>query len=246
MPKSTAQVLAEQQRGADRLRQPPSTAVTIPQAARSTALTVPTRTALDSYLDATAPSAFSGRLVKFSKEGKFVIADSGDAVDDTIDFVALCDEVLVGWLKFNGENTPPDRVQGLLYEGFALPPRETLGDLDQTKWEAGLTGAPEDPWLHQMNLVLQHGATGEIFTFSTTSKTGRRAIVDLLRHYNRLHASDDDLYPVVRLKASGFQHKRVGWVATPLFVIVGKAPRNSAAKPDTSIGADMNDELPWQ
>jgi hypothetical protein len=186
MPKSTAQVLAEQQRGADRLRQPPSTAVTIPQAARSTALTVPTRTALNSYLDATAPSAFSGRLVKFSKEGKFVIADSGDAVDDTIDFVALCDEVLVGWLKFNGENTPPDRVQGLLYEGFALPPRETLGDLDQTKWEAGLTGAPEDPWLHQMNLVLQHGATGEIFTFSTTSKTGRRAIVDLLRHYNRL------------------------------------------------------------
>jgi hypothetical protein len=86
-------------------------------------------------------------------------------------------------------------------------------------------------------------ATGEQ---NTTSKTGRRAIVDLLRHYNRLHASDDDLYPVVRLKASGFQHKRVGWVATPLFVIVGKAPRNSAAKPDTSIGADMNDELPWQ
>jgi hypothetical protein len=52
--------------------------------------------------------------------------------------------------------------------------------------------------------------------------------------------------PVVRLRPGGFQHRdeRIGWVATPTFCVVGRAPRDSAVKPDTSIGADMNDELP--
>jgi hypothetical protein len=44
----------------------------------------------------------------------------------------------------------------------------------------------------------------------------------------------------------GFQHRdeRVGWVATPVFAVVGRTPKDSAAKPDTSLAADMNDEIP--
>jgi len=51
---------------------------------------------------------------------------------------------------------------------------------------------------------------------------------------------------VVRLKIGGFQHRddRVGWVKTPVLAVVGRAPKDSAAKPDTSIAADMNDEIP--
>jgi hypothetical protein len=33
-------------------------------------------------------------------------------------------------------------------------------------------------------------------------------------------------------------------VDVPVFVVVGRAPRDSAAKPDTSIGAYLNDEIP--
>src|SRR5262249_40580685 len=46
---------------------------------------------------------------------------------------------------------------------------------------------------------------------------------NLLRHFDRLRRSDPDIYPVVRLKPSGFNHKdeRVGWVHTPSFVVVG-------------------------
>jgi hypothetical protein len=205
------------------------------------------RTAVQAYLDEIAPSAFSGRLIKFNKDGKFATPDTGDVIDENADFMALCDEVQVGWIKFNGENAPPDRIQGLLYEGFVMPLRSTLGDTDETKWEKGLSGQPQDPWQHQMSLVLQEVSTQEIFTFTTTSQTGRRAVGALLRHYERLRRVPEDLYPVVRLKTGGFEHKdpRVGWVATPQFVVVGKAPKNTAVKPDTSVGADMNDAIPF-
>ena len=56
-----------------------------------------------------------------------------------------------------------------------------------------------------------------------------------------------DELPVVKLKTGGFMHKddRIGFVTTPLFAVVGRAPRDSAAKPDTSIDADMQDEIPF-
>ena len=54
-----------------------------------------------------------------------------------------------------------------------------------------------------------------------------------------------DELPVIRLGKGGFQHRdtRVGFVSTPVFVVVGRAPRDSAAKPDTSIGAYLDDKL---
>ena len=79
------------------------------------------------------------------------------------------------------------------------------------------------------------------------SITGRRAIGNLLRHYDRLVKTHPDFYPVIRLKVGGFQHRddRVGWVNVPVLAVVGRAPKDSAAKPDTSLAADMGDEIPF-
>jgi hypothetical protein len=134
-----------------------------------------------------------------------------------------------------------------VYKGFVMPKRESLGDLDPTQWPQGLSGQPSDPWQHQMSMVLQNTDTQALYTFSTSSQTGRRAVTNLMAHFNRMQTRDPDAYPVVRLKPSGFEHKdsRVGFVHTPSFVVVGRAPKNSAAKPDTSIEADMNDALPF-
>jgi len=55
-------------------------------------------------------------------------------------------------------------------------------------------------------------------------------------------------YPVIRLKLSGFNHRdeRVGWVPTPAFAVVGKAPRHAVGTvPDTSRAADMDDDVPF-
>lgn len=220
---------------------PPSrTAVAPPDAAR--------RTEVARYIDEIAPASIVGRLIKFGKEGVFVTADDSEPVPEMADFLALCDETLVGWIKFSHEDdTPPERVMGVLYDGFLMPRRETLGDTDATQWEPGLSGQPEDPWRHQVCLVLQNTETKEFYTFATTSLTGRRAVGNLLKHYDRMQRTNPGEVPIVRLKAGGFNHRddRIGWVAVPVFAVVGRAPRDSAAKPDASIGGDMSDSIPF-
>jgi hypothetical protein len=145
------------------------------------------------------------------------------------------------------EDAPPDRVMGLLYDGFVMPARETLGDTDPASWDMGLDGKPADPWQHTIYLVLQNADTAELSTFTTSSKTGRRAVGNLLRHYDRMQKTNPGELPVVKLKKGGFAHRdeRIGWVAVPVFVVCGRAPMDSAAKPDTSMKANLEDEIPF-
>lgn len=207
-----------------------------------------TRTHVQTYLDEIAPASIVGRMVKFdAKSGRFFTADDDEEISADDDFVVLVDQTLIGRVKFNGKGEPPDRRMGLLYDGFVMPDRKDLGDNDQAKWEIGLDGKPADPWQHHIYLVVQNVATGELFTFVTSTDTGRRAAGTLLRHYDRLTKTHPDMYPVVRLKVGGFNHRdeRVGWVNTPMFAVVGRMPKDSAAKPDTSLASQMDDELPY-
>jgi hypothetical protein len=211
-----------------------------------TAVTIPdNRTPEQKYIDEIAPSSIAGKLIKFSKEGEFVVAETDEELSADDDYIALCDETLIGWIRFR-DDAPPDRYQGLLYDNFIMPERRALGDNDPNEWPLGLNQQPADPWQHQVCLVLQSPKTQELFTFATSSQTGRRAVGNLLRHYDRMRRTDKDSYPVVRLKPSGFVHRdeRVGWVPVPAFAVVGHTPKSSAAVPDTSLSADLNDELP--
>jgi hypothetical protein len=227
---------------------PASTAVA--PAKSATAVAMPdNRTSVQKYVDEIAPASIVGRLIKFSKDGSFVTADDGETVPEAAEFLALCDETLVGWIKFNREkdsDAPPERAMGLLYNGFIMSRRDALGDTDKTQWEPGLSGEPEDPWQHQVCLVLQNTETKELYTFATTSQTGRRAVGNLLKHFDRMQRANAGEVPVVRCKSGGFNHRdeRIGWVPVPVFAVVGRAPRDSAAKSDTRIEADMNDEIP--
>ena len=129
-----------------------------------------TRTPQQAYLDEIAPpSSLVGRPIKFDgKAGKWLFSDTDEEIGPNTDFIALCDEILIGWIKFNGKGEQPDRIQGLLYDGFIMPPQSTLPDRDPSKWELGLSGEPDDPWQHQMCLVLQSPGTHELGTFATT------------------------------------------------------------------------------
>ena len=53
------------------------------------------------------------------------------------------------------------------------------------------------------------------------------------------------MFPVIRLKKGGYDHKdpRVGWVNTPVFAVVGRHAKDDTAKPDTSLGAQMDDQI---
>ena len=106
---------------------------------------------------------------------------------------------------------------------------------------------PEDPWRHQMYLVLQEPKTQALYTFVTSSVTGRNGVGKLLRHYDRMRRNDPNSYPVVRLKPSGYQSKKpgVGWVHTPSFV----GFRAYAKKFDGGAGhkcrCRLQDEIPF-
>ena len=135
----------------------------------------------------------------------------------------------------------------MVYDGFIMPARETLGDRDETPvGDRAQTAQPEDPWQHPITSSLQHTDTAELFTFVTTSKTGRRAVGTLLRHYDRLRVTHPGELPVVQLRTGGFStttRASAGW-PSPAFVVVGRQPADGVAKPDdTPMGALLDDEI---
>ena len=89
--------------------------------------------------------------------------------------------------------------------------------------------------------------TLELFTFVTSTKTGRRAVGNLLRHYNRTQKTNPNELPVVRLRTGGFQHKTPVSASSSRRSLssLGRQPRDSVAKPDTSIGTYLNDDIPF-
>ena len=178
-----------------------------------------------------------------TKDGDFATVDDNKTVPEDAEFVLLAEETQIGWLKFAGAGEAPERHMGLLFDGFEMPSRKSLGDLDPTAWELGLDNQPADPWQHQINIVLQSTATNELYTFSTSSKTGGAQFGNMLRHFERMQRTRPGELPVVRLGKGGYQHKdaRVGWVDTPVFVVVGRAPRDGAAKSDNPL----SDPIPF-
>ena len=59
-----------------------------------------TRTAEQRYVDEISPSMIAGQMVKFAKDGTFVIAETEEEISPDIDFIALCDETLIGGSGF--------------------------------------------------------------------------------------------------------------------------------------------------
>jgi hypothetical protein len=248
MTRTTEQALRQQQQDAERdQRQPPTAKVPAPTTSTAVAPADDDRAARNRYLEDIA-GGMPGRLFKFStKVNEFVTVDDGSDVETNVDYVALCPETLVGWIKFPGNDLPPERVMGLLYDGFQMPARDELGDLDETQWPAGLSNAsPQDPGKHQIALPLMNAATEELLVFTTLNDTGRRSVGRLLQHYERMLRLNRDELPLVRLKVGDFNHRdpRVGWVSTPQFAIVGRTKRDAVAKPATRAD-DLDDCIPF-
>jgi hypothetical protein len=202
--------------------------------------------AVERHLDKVSPQGIAGHLLKLTQNGEFRTKDTDEKIEKTVEFVCLANESFVGWQKFNGPGEPPDRIMGLLYGGFDMPAKDSLPDRDKAFWLPGLSGEPEDPWKYTMCAVLRKVETNELYTFSTDSRSGCQAVTALLRHFNQMEKRHEDAFPVVRLEAILKERVKVpGTYHVPMFVIVGKSPKESFEKPDTSAGADMDDEVPF-
>ena len=196
-PRTPSQIGAQQKADAEHSRNaakpkaaaPPAKTPSVPAVA-DTKASVPavldTRSAVQRFCDEVDPVSIVGPMLKFSKDAAYVRTDTDEEISDQTIFAVHADQTVSGLIKFNGPGNPPDRHMGALYDNYSPPPRETLGDTDESRWEIGLDGKPADPWQPTVYLLLENTETHELATFVTNSKTGRRAVAKLLRHYDRM------------------------------------------------------------
>ena len=188
----------------------------------------------------------AGEFIRFTKEAKFARLD-GEEVPVGTKLIVVFPETHHGWIKFNGPGQPPTRHMGGMFSGYVPPPRSELGDNDQSLWEEGLSGKPQDPWKSQVLLPLKEAEGERLFIFQTSSATGLRAVASLISECKQMSKREPDAYPVVELAIGAFEHKdpRVGTVKKPAFKIVGKVSRDGVAAPQIGAGAVMDDEIPF-
>jgi hypothetical protein len=188
-----------------------------------------------------------GTFFKVAKDGKFRKTSDDEEIPEGTELVVVYDQIQAGWIKFNAKGNPPDRHMGAVFDGYLPPKREELGDTDESAWETDLSGRPSDPWQHQMLVPLQNVETGDLLVFGTSSITGRREVGNLIRQCDRLRNKEPDIYPVIKLQVGGFAHRdeRVGWVKTPKFAVVGRAPKGNTAAATAAIADDLNDAIPF-
>jgi hypothetical protein len=172
-----------------------------------------------------------GPLLKFVK-GHYYVGDI--EVPPGHEYVAQMPCVACGWVKFADRKVVDQKI-GKIADGFRLPERATLGDLDQSKWEVDSKG-PRDPWARQWYLPLLDAESGEFVVFVTGSSGGQRAIGNLCRTYG---SNPHRGLPIVRIGVRAYKHKEHGRIEEPEVKIV------AWEKAQPSLGVELNDRIPF-
>ena len=203
-----------------------------------------------------AEAALDAGFEKMLKFKKGVYECDGAVVEMGTEYVAHCIGWTRTWIKFIDQKVV-DRKRFRVGDGRRAPERDELGDMDNSKWPAGLNGPHSDPWAFQFELPLEEKA-GNLVVFVTGSFGGKRAVADLCkaysRHVERIGASQQ---PVIRIAGTTFQSDKYGAVHRPLFEIIGWAGGKEAIREFGGTDGDgegaqvrapadeLNDEIPF-
>jgi hypothetical protein len=195
------------------------------------------------YADACAPRTIVGKLLKFSK-GDFVVGDAGETIADDVEFTALMDELVVGWVRWEDSKIAEQRMERVI-DGFVPQSRRELGDIDAAAWETGADGRARDPWQFQNYLPLQRG-DGELFTFVAGSRGALNAVAELCRIHSRHAKQNPDHYPVIRLRSDEYQHrvKEYGRIKFPVLGVVGWTAKTDLPEQAKPTDDPLDDYLP--
>jgi len=190
-----------------------------------------------------------GNFVKFVK-GEWLLGEEEKKVPEGATFIANMEDYYRGWVRW-WEGKPTDHLIGRVIDRHHVPPREVLGDLDESKWETAPNGARRDPWARTCYLAMRDLSNDEIVCFTSSSDGGRRAVVKLADRYDRVRQRYKAKMPVVKLDSEAYQHSIYGKILKPKFRIVDWAywDDETAADPDGALqlqnAAEMGDEIPF-
>jgi hypothetical protein len=182
----------------------------------------------------------TGTLLKFSK-GDWLAGKENRQITPGTRMVADMDSYSVGWIRWsNGKPTDPRMIR--IVDRLKPAQRDDLGDQDCELWETDDKGAPRDPWQFTNNLVMADPETGEVFTFTTSSKGGRRALDKLCQAYGLERVRHRDEWPVVELGIDSYQHpnKAYGRIKEPILKISGWIPKDA----DSPAALDASTSTP--
>lgn len=213
----------------------------------------PAKNVFEQYADAASQNKIVGDLLKFSK-GEYLAGQDGDEVEEGTELVANMDELMVGWVRWEG-GKPTDMQMGRVVEGFTPPTRRELGDTDEADWERDeQTGQPRDPWQLTNYLILKEPGGEKLYTFATSSKGGLGAVAKLCAAYGKRLRQKPDEFPIVALNVDSYRHpnKAYGKIFTPLFDVMswtGKAEFTEALEEHNAAAAERaeaeGDEPPF-
>jgi hypothetical protein len=176
----------------------------------------------EAYGNSVARMTFPGDLLTFNKYGEYKAGQVEVPLGTRL--VVHVPTTLIGYVRWE-ENKRVDFQMGLLSEGFVPPKRDELGYLDQAQWETFENGGVKDPW-QLSNQVVMTGVedSDEVYTFTTTSKTGRSSFGEVLKAYGHHIRQVPDEYPVVELQRRSYRDPRFGEVRIPVFKFVDWVP----------------------
>jgi hypothetical protein len=179
------------------------------------------------------------RLIKFVK-GDYCIGEENVGGRQ---YIAYVRQLARGWVKFRGGECVERRI-GKVEDGFKIPARAELGDLDDSHWEKDSSGHPRDPWVNQYFLPVEDLDTGALAIFATGSRGGQEAIGRLCQIYARGWRKG---LPIVELATASYKHKRYGRIETPDLRIVGWQPPPEAGYDPGGIGTvpSLSTEVPF-
>lgn len=195
----------------------------------------------ESYGEQASQKTIVGKLLKFSK-GDYTAGEKDEDVPIGTQLIANMDQLLVGWIRWSG-GKPTDQIMGAVTKGYQAPKRNTLGDDNESGWDLDDNGKPKDPWSFTNYLVLKaldddKTFSGELFTFSTSSRGGLSAMGELCKAYGKSMRAKPNDWPIVQLKIDSYIHASFGKIKVPVLDIVGWAPKAEFGEEATENPSD--------
>jgi len=195
------------------------------------------------YANAMAPRNIIGTLLRFSK-GDYLAGEEAAPVPTGTVMTANVGELLVGYVLW-ADNKPAEQIMFRVADGKAVPKRSDLGNTDQDQWEVDSRGERRDPWQFTNYLPLL-AESGELFTFTTSSRGGIGAIGELCRRYSQHRKHHPDVLPMIALNVDSYPHKikEYGRIKFPLFTPAGWAPKATFDSALTAAGFTVAEDAP--
>ena len=127
-------------------------------------------------------------------------------ISEDVDFIALCDETLVGYIRFRGQGEPPEQIVACSTTAFSCSQSRAC-QIESAEWEIRLDGQAFRSISASECMSCYSRPTRRGVHFRDLLEDGRRAVGDLL-NLDGLRRTQSDEVPMIACVKGGYQGTR--------------------------------------